>query len=166
MNIYRWLFTIVLFIISWKMAPLIVIDFNNVFTPDKEACIFGSIQERQPIFGTCLIEKFNESEKKKCSDEAFNNYLRENLVFPERYVEHNTKGNKKYKANLRDRVIVQFTIEKDGSVTNANVVRGDPGPHESLILKVIEAMPNWQPATQRGKPVAVQYNLPLSLTKK
>ena len=63
--------------------------------------------------------------------------------------------------NIQGRVVVKFVIEKDGSITNIEVMRS---PHESLskeVIRLIESMPNWISGEQNGKPVRTRFILPI-----
>ena len=56
---------------------------------------------------------------------------------------------------------VTFVVEKDGSVTDAKVLRGVSEEVDAEALRVINAMPKWKPGMQQGVPVRVQYNIPI-----
>lgn len=58
-------------------------------------------------------------------------------------------------------VVVQYVIEKDGSISNAKVVKGIGAGCDEEALRVVNAMPNWIAGKQRGQAVAVQFNLPI-----
>jgi len=58
-------------------------------------------------------------------------------------------------------VVVQYVIEKDGSISNAKVIRGIGAGCDEEALRVVNAMPNWIAGKQRGQAVAVQFNLPI-----
>jgi protein TonB len=60
------------------------------------------------------------------------------------------------------RVTCSFTINKDGSIVDAEVLRGVDPSLDKEALRVINAMPKWKPGLQRGKPVRVKYNLPVN----
>ena len=80
-------------------------------------------------------------------------YLAENVRYPQCYDTGEPVG----------RVIVQFVVEKDGRITNAEVVRAlDKGACDQEALRVINSMPNWNPGKQRGKPVSVRYTVPVN----
>lgn len=83
--------------------------------------------------------------------EALYKYMVDNVKYPEK-----AKADK-----IEGRVFVAFVIEKDGSVTNAKVVRGVSDEIDAEALRVVSAMPKWKPGTQQGNPVRVQYNLPI-----
>lgn len=75
-------------------------------------------------------------------------------------------GNIKYpeeakEAGMEGVVYVTFVVEKDGTIGEARVLRGIGGGCDEEAVRVIRAMPAWEPGMQRGKPVRVQYNLPI-----
>lgn len=84
--------------------------------------------------------------------EALYKYLAENIHYPKKAKSEGIQG----------RVFVSFVIEADGSVTNAKVVRSIGGGCDEEALRVVEAMPKWKPGMQSGKPVRVQFNLPIT----
>lgn len=60
------------------------------------------------------------------------------------------------------KVYVTFVVEKDGSVSNAKVLREDCKGYGEEALRVVKLMPKWKPGRSQGKPVRVQYNLPIN----
>ena len=66
------------------------------------------------------------------------------------------------KAGIQGRVIATFIVEKDGSISNAKVVKSVDPLLDAEALRVIGAMPNWKPGMQNGKIVRVKYTIPLS----
>ena len=66
------------------------------------------------------------------------------------------------KAKLQGRVIVTFVVKKDGSITDAKVVKSVAPSLDAEALRVINAMPNWTPGRQNGQPVNVKYTVPLT----
>ncbi len=62
---------------------------------------------------------------------------------------------------LQGRVTVQFTVEKDGSVTGVKVLRGVHPLLDDEAVKVVSQSPRWTPGTVRGEPARVVYNFPL-----
>lgn len=59
------------------------------------------------------------------------------------------------------RVIVQFVVDRDGNITNPEVVRGIDAHLDKEAIRVISAMPKWKPGTQNGKKVRVKYTVPV-----
>lgn len=78
-------------------------------------------------------------------------FIQKNLIYPEKAKAEGIEG----------RVFITFTIEKDGSVSNVKILRGIGGGCDEAAKEVVEKMPKWKPGTQRGKPVRVQFNLPI-----
>jgi protein TonB len=78
--------------------------------------------------------------------------------------------NIKYPAIARENgvegtVVVQFVVEKDGSIANAKVVRDIGAQCGQEAMRVVQMMNQkglkWTPGKQRGRPVKVQFNLPV-----
>lgn len=63
-------------------------------------------------------------------------------------------------------VVVQFIIDEKGKIGNLNVLRGIGGGCDEEAIRVIKAMPDWQPGRQRGMPVKVRYNVPVRFVLK
>lgn len=84
-------------------------------------------------------------------DAARIKYLNENIKYPQMARESGIQG----------RVFVTFVVEKDGSVTDVRVLRGIGGGCDEEAIRVIKNMPKWDAGKQRGKPVRVQFNMPI-----
>ena len=84
---------------------------------------------------------------------ALFNFLSSNVKYPKVAQQNGIQG----------RVIVQFVVAKDGSISDVKVARtgGDPSLDKEAV-RVIKAMPNWKPGTERGKPVRVKYTVPVN----
>ena len=59
------------------------------------------------------------------------------------------------------RVIVQFVVEKDGTIAEAHVARGVDPYLDKEALRVVQSMPRWIPGKQNGKAVRVKYTVPV-----
>ncbi|MDR0891604.1 MAG: energy transducer TonB [Mediterranea sp.] len=59
------------------------------------------------------------------------------------------------------RVIVQFLVEADGSITHAKVMRGVHPDLDKEALRIINAMPKWRPGEVNGKKTAVKFTAPI-----
>lgn len=96
------------------------------------------IVERMPIFNGGDLN-------------TFRNWVQSNMKYPEDAARHKIQG----------KVIVDFIIERDGALTNINVIKT---PHRSLsqeVLRILDSSPIWTPGTQAGKPVRVRFTLPI-----
>ena len=85
--------------------------------------------------------------------QAMMKFIAENTQYPAKAMEKGIQG----------RVFCQFVVEKDGRVSNIQVVRtsGDASLDKEAV-RVISSMPKWNPGIQQGKPVRVVYTLPVS----
>ena len=63
---------------------------------------------------------------------------------------------------LQGRVIVQFVVNKDGSICDEKVVRSVDPQLDAEALRVVRSMPNWTPGKQRGEAVRVRFTLPVT----
>ena len=63
---------------------------------------------------------------------------------------------------IQGRVTCSFVVNKDGSIVDAEVVRGIDPSLDKEALRVINTMPKWKPGKQRGKPVRVKFTVPIN----
>jgi TonB family protein len=63
---------------------------------------------------------------------------------------------------IQGRVICQFVINTDGSISDVKVVRGVDSSLDAEAMRVINAMPKWTPGMHKGKAVRVQFTLPVN----
>ena len=64
-------------------------------------------------------------------------------------------------ANVQGRVIIQFIVEKDGSVTKVRVLRGVDAALDKEAVRVVSMSPKWKPGKQRDRAVPVTYTFPV-----
>lgn len=84
------------------------------------------------------------------------NFLSDNVKYP-------ADAEKK---KIEGRVIATFVVDKDGSITDAEIVRSVYPSLDAEALRVINAMPKWIPGKQSGKTVRVKYTVPLTFSLK
>ncbi len=84
--------------------------------------------------------------------QALMQFLYENIRYPEAAQTAGKEG----------RVVVQFVVEADGTVSSAKVVRSISEDLDAEALRVVNAMPRWTPGKHKGKAVRVKYTLPVS----
>ena len=63
------------------------------------------------------------------------------------------------------RVIVNFVVEKDGSITNVKILRGLGAEADTEAMRVVREMPKWMPGKHSGEAVRVRYSLPVNFQK-
>ena len=85
-------------------------------------------------------------------DAALMKYLSENVKYPALAI----------KAQEQGRVVVSFTVEKDGAISDVKVARSVTPSLDAEAVRVVKAMPKWTPGKQGGEFVRVKYNVPVS----
>ncbi len=81
----------------------------------------------------------------------FSEWVNQRLEYPEIAKENGVQG----------RVTLQFTVEKDGTVTKVKVLRGvDPSLNKEAV-RVVSMSPKWKPGKQRDRAVPVTYTFPV-----
>ncbi|WDF55138.1 energy transducer TonB [Mucilaginibacter sp. KACC 22063] len=86
--------------------------------------------------------------------DKFGAYLGRSIRYPAVAKENNVQG----------KVIVQFVVERDGSLTDIHVLRGIGSGCDEEAIRVLKASPKWKPGIQNGRPVRQQYTVPISFT--
>ena len=87
----------------------------------------------------------------KPAEIGFPEYVYKNLNYPQEYAETTIVG----------RVFVEFVVEKDGTISNAKIIRSLDQLLDAEVLRVINSSPKWTPANLRGEPVKVRYVFPV-----
>ena len=83
---------------------------------------------------------------------ALMEYISKNLRYPE-----DAKRDK-----IEGRVIARFTVKKDGSIADVEILRGVSPSLDAEAIRVLSGMPKWQPGMQNGKAVDVKYTIPIA----
>ncbi|MEM9930399.1 MAG: energy transducer TonB, partial [Bacteroidota bacterium] len=112
------------------------------------------VSEVMPLFPGCEdIEKY--SERKKCADKRLINFIYEHIQYPPTARDVGIEGF----------AVISFTVEKDGSISEAKIVRDPGGGTGTEALRVVNLMNTkgikWEPGLQMNKPVRVRFNLPV-----
>ena len=81
----------------------------------------------------------------------FSKWVNQRLVYPEIAKENGVQG----------RVTLQFTVEKDGTVTKVKVLRGVDPSLDKEAVRVVSSSPKWSPGKQRDRAVPVTYTFPV-----
>lgn len=78
-------------------------------------------------------------------------YLKDHIRYPQVAMENGISG----------KVFVKFVVQSDGTVTDVHVVRGIGGGCDEEAVRVVRAMPKWEPGRQNKRAVPVEYTLPI-----
>lgn len=87
-------------------------------------------------------------------DAGFGKYLANNLRYPDYQRDNNIQGT----------VVLQFTVEKDGKVSNVKVNKSVDRGLDAEAVRVLKRSPSWIPGTLAGRPVRVEYSVPVSFS--
>lgn len=85
---------------------------------------------------------------------AFGKFLSENIKYP---VEVRNWG-------MAGKVVLSYNVEKDGHITDIQVVSSPHYALEEEAIRVLKRSPKWQPGIQNGIPVKVKYTLPVTFS--
>ena len=131
----------------------------------ETACSEDGIYEEDTIMLYTLGYDFYEEEI--VEEEIFDN-AEEQPEFPggfgelTKYISKNLKYPMQAReSGIQGRVFVGFVIEKDGSLSNVEVLRGIGGGCDEEAVRVVKSLPKFKPGKQRGAPVRVKYSLPI-----
>jgi len=110
--------------------------------------IIDPIRE-MPRFSGCEDLDISNNERKKCAEKKLLEFVYGNIKYPARV------------CNVEGMVIINFTIDKEGNIINPKILRDIGGGFGEEGLRVVKSMPQWIPAKEGGKVVAVNFNLPI-----
>jgi len=109
------------------------------------------VEETMPRFPGCENMGLSDADLQICAQRKMLEYVYGNLKYPK----------KARKLNVQGRALIQFTILKDGSVTNLKALHGVSKDIKEEVFSLIKKMPNWHPGLQNGMPVNVQFTMPI-----
>ena len=163
-------------------APLTILMKDDVQKMEEMVVVGYAAQEKGVVSATDIPEvkkeeaaKTNQTEvifevpmEKAQKDEPifqvveempkFPGGLQEAMVFIGKNIKYPVAAQE---ARIEGRVIVQFVVGKDGSVSDIHTVRGVSPELDAEAIRVVSMMPKWIPGKQRGKTVAVKYTMPI-----
>lgn len=90
---------------------------------------------------------------------SFPGGVKEMMLFMSKNLRHPEVGG----FSMQGKVYLRFIVEKDGTLTNIEVMRGIVGCPEcdKEAVRVVELMPKWNPAKYNGKIVRSYFNIPI-----
>ena len=91
-------------------------------------------------------------------DKAFYSYLDKNVRVPDGF---DKKGYLKKHKNQYVPVFIGFTVDVDGSIINIKVIDGENKELDKKAIGIVKNMPKWEPGTQNGTPIKVEYAMPV-----
>ena len=137
-----------------------IVVIERTVTPQNTECN-ATLSEREPVE---MPNGMEVDKTKKAFDvveqmpqypggpAALMQFLAQNIRYPEAA----------HKAGIQGRVIANFVVEKDGSITEGRIVKSVSPELDAEALRVINSMPNWIPGMQNGEAVRVKYTIPVT----
>ena len=122
-------------------------DLNKVII-QEQVIAAPKVEDEQPV-SIAMVEQKPEFPGGVA---AMYQCLGDNIVYPSAASEEGVQG----------RVVVEFVVGKDGSISNVKVVRPRHPALDKEALRVVKAMPKWLPGRNNGQPVKVTYTLPVT----
>ena len=110
-----------------------------------------AVVENKPVYPGCE-NLATEDEKFMCFNQNIMKHIGREFDFPELARQMGIQG----------KVYVNFVIEKNGRVSNVTIARGVDKLIDDEAIRVIKLLPRFTPAIQRGKPVRMQYTVPIN----
>ena len=113
-----------------------------------------NVEGNDEVGGAVLKAKddIKAPEPPKHGDTALMGYLRDNIHYPTVAAENGVQG----------RVVVGFVVERDGSITDVNILRSVDPSLDREAMRVVKSMPRWTPGKQNGSAVRVKYQVPVT----
>lgn len=132
-----------------QKTEIVKVEAVEVEEVEEDISVPFAVIEDVPVFPGC--EKEPKSKQRDCFQNKMNDHVRDNFQYPEIAQEMGIQG----------RVYVQFTIAKDGSITDVRM-RGPDKNLEKEAARIISKLPKMIPGKQRGKPVKVPFSIPIN----
>ncbi|HLF34394.1 MAG TPA: TonB family protein [Cyclobacteriaceae bacterium] len=118
-----------------SIGPVPVIDIPPISDEPADVIHIKSEEDPEPYGGLS----------------SFYQYIKNNLKYPKVARQLHIQG----------RVTLRFVVEKDGSLTDIQVVKGIGSGCDEEAIRVISSAPKWKPGKQRGRPVRVYMSIPI-----
>lgn len=120
--------------------------------PVEAATSNNAAAESQATKADAIHEVVDEPPSFPGGDAAQIAFLSNNLRYPAVAMEQGIQG----------RVVTQFVVDKDGSITDVKVVRSLDPMLDKEAVRLVKSMPKWTPGKLNGSPVRVKCILPIS----
>ena len=126
-----------------------IVEEVEVVEEDLDLDVPFAIIEDVPLYPGC--ERVPKSQRRDCFQKEIQKHINKNFRYPEIAQEMGIQG----------RVFVQFTIQKDGSISGIRT-RGPDKNLEKEANRIISKLPQMTPGKQRGRPVRVPFSIPIT----
>ena len=135
-----------------EVADDLFVNLEDDASMGVEIMDYVEVQEEEVEEEAIPFQLVEEKPKFQGGDaNDFSKWVNQRLVYPEIAKENGVQG----------RVMLQFTVAPDGSVTNVKVVRGVDSALDKEAVRVVSSSPKWTPGRQRDRAVKVVYTFPV-----
>ena len=118
-----------------------VTQFGGTYTGE------GEVEEEEPVIIAETMPSFQGGDIN-----AFAQWCGKHIVYPAAAADNGSQG----------KVIVQFVVERDGSISHVTILRGVDKFLDEEAMRVVKSPPKWSPGANRGKPVRVYVQVPIN----
>ena len=129
---------------------IISVDQDKPLPPPNIPLGTKNVQVDEDVDQT-VFEIVEENPEFPGGDKALTAFLLKNTVYPESAVDNGIQG----------RVMVNFVVERDGSVSGVEILKGGDPALDKEALRVVKLMPKWKPGRQQGKAVRTRFRVPV-----
>ena len=133
--------------------PIITVDNRNI---EDTTIKIIKIDIEEPIITIIpIIEPVQDFPDVEASfiggEEAMQKWMQENLQYPDLALEKGDKG----------KVYIKFVVEKDGIISNVEIIQGISRELDNEAKRLIRAMPEWKPGETKGLKVRSSFTMPI-----
>ena len=123
-------------------------DLNKVQVKEQVIAETKPVEEEK-VYNIAMVEQKPEFVG---GEAAMYKWLSDHINYPAAAAEDGVQG----------RVVVEFEVSKTGTIEKVRVIRGRHPALDKEALRVVKAMPKWNPGRNNGQPVKVTYTLPVT----
>lgn len=142
-----------------KRGTIKVTKQKSTMNTSKNDAVKSENTENVIMYSNQLIPNIIEQiPTYKGGEVAFNSFIRSNLIYPKSAKD----------ANITGICYMNMIVEQNGQISNIRIIKGIRNclDCDKEALRIVKLMPAWNPATQNGKPVKVQMNIPIKFLLK
>ncbi len=132
---------------TFLVLLLVLVSIMTAFSQEEVL----KLVDQQPYFGNSCIDMSDKVALKKCRDKELLSYINSNVSYPQAAIDAATEGI----------VPIRFVVEKDGSITGAEILKDIGNGCGDEALRVINEMPKWNPGKNKGELVRTQFVVPV-----
>jgi TonB family protein len=131
----------------------LIAQTESTDTPSVQTASDTLMPDEMPYFIGCTNFPDGSAEKRACSNQTLVTFIAKNVMLPQ-------------KSDIVGTVYVSFEVDENGRVLDPKILRGLSTEHNEAALKVVSALPTWEPAKRMGKSVRTTMKLPIKFSRR